>query len=531
MQPIELIHSSHRPQQTLKKLSFCESNKPQKLKLWMSQLRVTQIMPTAIILYRYTPEINQLKCDAHTRFLMLELIRPTIQDILRGLAKFFLNQPIALPEEAKKKLLIAQALQKTLIDGYLLCLQDIIDTNQINNKKTKNNAFFTLALHRAITGIGQFFLRCYQLYMGTPQGLWRQLHNLFLLADNTNLLDVIIEDPKAHHQTTLSAAYSHVLILALSRPNQLGQKDIEMVSCSAESWSSHLKYHRALTENPTNFLYVDLESDKPPEKKSTHLIEKKHVLELDFTLLLHKIEKEQHITDLSIILRHHLIDCWCKIPKRTQERHNTKGVADMCIGLRDLHQAVSNFGSLENLIAQSTDKEDISDTDINELSISNTKPESTTIREARYHTVSIQNLSSGGYCILCPSNIQAKFYSGEIIGIRDNDYPTWLCCVIRWVRQCKQGAQLGIQILSDNPQAFAAAQKYNTGGYGDYTRALYLPASDINGMKNTLITVTTPFQEYQEIKVAEGKKEQTWLLQHLLFATRSLQQFTFKEMS
>lgn len=531
MQPTEFIHSSHFPQQTLKKLSFCESNKPQKLKLWISQLRVTQIMPTAIILYRYAPEINQLKCDARTRFLMLELIRPTIQDILCGLAKFFLNQPIALPEEAKKKLLIAQALQKTLIDGYLLCLQDVIDKNQINDKKTKHSAFFTLALHRAITSIGQFFLRCYQLYMSPPKSLWRQLHSLFLLADNTNILDIIIDDPTVHRQTTLRAAYSHVLILALSRPNQLGQKDLKMVSCSAESWSSYLRYHRALTENPTNFLYVDLESDKPPEKKSTTLNEKKYVIELDFTLLLDEIEREQYKTDLSTTLRHHLIDCWSKLPHRTQERHNTKGVADMCVGLRDLHQAVCNFDSLENLVENSTDKEDISGQNINELSLDNAVPENTITSDARYHTVSIQNLNSGGYCILCPNNIQTRFDSGEIIGIRDNDHPTWLCCVIRWVRQGKQGAQLGIQILSDNPQAFAAAQIYDTGGHADYTRALYLPASDINDMQATLITATTPFQESRQIKVAEGKKEQTWLLQQLLFATRNLQQFTFKEMS
>lgn len=529
MQPIELIHSSCLPQQTLKKLSFCESNKPQKLNLWISQLRITQVMPTAIILYRYAPEINQLKCDAHTRFTMLELIRPTIQDTLRGLAKFFLNQPAALPEEAKKTALIAQALQKTLIDGYLLCLRDAADKNQINNKKTKHSVFFNLALYRAITGIGHFFLRCYQLNMGTPHGLWHQLHNLFLLADNLNILDIIIEDPATHDQTTLGAAYSHVLILALSRSNQLKQKDIEMVSHSAESWSSHLRYHRTLTDNPTNFFCVDLTSDNPPKKKSAAFIEKEYILELDFTLLLHEIEKGQNKTGLPTVLYRHLIDCWRQIPERLQERHNVKGTADMCIGLRDLHQMVSDYGSLENLIEQSTSDETISDTGINGLSINNSMSENTATG-ARYHTVSIQNLSAGGYCILCPSNTQAKLGPGEIIGIRDNNHHVWVCCVIRWVRQCKQGTQLGIQVLSDSPQAYAAAQIYGTGGHADYTRALYLPASPINDMEATLITATTPFQEFQQIKVAEGKKEQTWLLQQLLFATRGLQQFTFKKM-
>lgn len=526
MQPTELIHSPHLPQQTLKKLSFCESNKPQKLSLWISQLRITQIMPTAIILYRYIPEINQLKCDARTRFTMLELLYPITQDIICSLTKTFLNQPVTLPEEAKKTALIAQALQKTLIDGYLLCLRDVISKNHIASKRS---AFFNLALHRAITGIGHLFLRCYQLRIGTPQGLWHQLHRLFVTADIYNLLHITVEDPTVQHQTTIEAAYSRVLILALSRPNQLGQKDIQAVSHSAESWSSHLKYHRVLTDNTTNFFCVDLESDNAPEKKIAIPIEKKHILELDFTALLHEIEKRQHQTGLSTVLRHHVMNCWSRTPERSQERRNTKDVADMCIGLRDLHQAVSNYDNLDNLIEQSSHEEKLSDTGINKPFLNHSASQNTVKTEIQYHEVSIQNFSSGGYCIVWPSDVQVKFDSGEIIGIRDNHH-TWVCCVIRWIRQCKQGAQLGIQILSDNPQAYGAAQIYDTGGHADYTRALYLPASDTNDMQATLITATTPFQELQQIKVVEGKKEQTWLLQQLLFATRSLQQFTFKEM-
>lgn len=525
MQPTKLIHSSSLPQQTLKKLSFCESNKPQKLNIWINQLRITQTMPTAIVLYRYAPEVNQLKCDAHTRFTMLEQLYPTIQSILSSLTKTFLNQPITLPEEAKKTALIAQALQKTLIDGYLLCLRDTIK----NQTTSKHGAFFHLALHRAITGIGHLFLRCYQLHIGTPQGLWHQLHSLFLIADTYDLLHTTVKDPTAQHQTTLEAAYSRVLILALSRPNQLGQKDAETVLRSAEIWSSHLNYHRQLTDSNTNLFCVDLESDNPPERKSAAFIEKKHILELDFTSLLHTIEKQQ--TGLSDILRRHIMDCWSNIPERSQERRNTKGIADMCIGLRSLHQAVSNDDSLENLIKQDFHQKIMSDTDINELSLNNKASKNAEKTGISYHEVSIQNLSSGGYCILWPSNTQVKFDSGEIIGIRDNDHRTWACCVIQWIRQCKQGAQLGIQILSDNPQACNVAQIYDTGGHAGYTRALYLPAADVNDLQATLITATTPFQEFQQIKVADGKKEQTWLLQQLLFATRSLQQFTFKEIS
>lgn len=526
MQPTELIHSSSLPQQTLKKLSFCESNKPQKLNTWINQLRITQTMPTAIVLYRYAPEINQLKCDARTRFTMLEQLYPIIQNILTNLTKTFLNQPVTLPEEAKKTALIAQALQKTLIDGYLLCLRDAINKNQTASKQ---GAFFNLALHRAITGIGHLFLRCYQLHISTPRGLWRQLHSLFLIADTYNLLHITIEDPIAHHQTTLEAAYSRVLILALSRPNQLGQKDTETVLHSSEIWSSQLSYHRQLTDNTANFFCVDLESDNPPERKSTAFIEKRHILELDFTSLLGAIEKQK--VSLSIMLRRHLIDCWSNIPERSQERRSTKSTAEMCIGLRNLHQALSSDDSLENLIKQDLQQTAIPDADINEPSLNKKTPQEPIKADILYHKVSIQNLSSNGYCILWPSNTQVKFDSGEVIGIRNNDHRTWVCCVIRWIRQCKQGAQLGIQVLSTNPQAFNAAQIYNTGDRASYTRALYLPASDANDIQATLITATTPFQESQQIKVADGKKEQTWLLEQLLFATRSLQQFTFKEIS
>ena len=255
MQPPELINAITLPQQHLGKLKFCGSNKPQKVEAWIEQLRVTQAMPTAILLYRSIPEITQLKCDARTRFDMLELIRPIVHNTINALTKDFLNQPVALPEEANRPAMIAQPLQKRLIGAYLLCLQEVIHKKQVISK---NGDFFNQALHRAITGIGNFFLRSYQLYVGTPPGLWTQLHTLFLVAEYYHILEYVVEDPVSirKSKTTIKSAYLRVLILASTRPNQLSQKDVAAVFQAAENWSPFLKYRRSPTDDKDNFFVL-----------------------------------------------------------------------------------------------------------------------------------------------------------------------------------------------------------------------------------------------------------------------------------
>src|SRR5687768_3723240 len=168
------------PPQDITLLSFCESNKLAKVQAWVDDLKVTQVKSTSIELYEALPEIAHLKVDARTRFDMLEALWPVTQQCLLGLLKDFLQQPLILPEPAQKTALLAQALQKHLLDGYTVCARELIQKTKL---KAPQQQLLLNALYRALSALSLLMLRAFQLYTAIPQSLWLRAHALYQVAE------------------------------------------------------------------------------------------------------------------------------------------------------------------------------------------------------------------------------------------------------------------------------------------------------------------------------------------------------------
>lgn len=538
MQVNERIKNIPLPTQDLSTLSFCNGAKASRVKDWIEQLRVTQTSQTGIALYEALPEINRLNCDAKTRFEILEAIRPATQSTISGLSKEFLNRPIVLPQNSKKTAIVAQSLQKHLIDGYILVARDIIEKQ---HAITKLSDTFIVVLHRAISGISALFLRNYQLYTAAPKNLWHSLHSLYVIAEhykisaNAVVDEAALINAKGNSKTTIKTAYLKTILLASSRPNQLGQNDLAALQDAFNQWGSSLKTHKGLSENSDIHYCVDLDSDSPPsgiaQFKSLEKAEldlNHDILELDFRGILSSIDKINKglLIPISSIVKDHLISTWKAVPNRNQDRRRVQGLADICVGLSDLHYLLAKNQTFAHFMSQ---EEDLNTGDIHLDGITPNQSSTNTSdsQDIDYFKVSVQNVSRGGYCVLWEGDVPSKLEAGEVIGIKDSTRRPWTVCVIRWVRQCKQGAQLGLQVLSDRAQAFGAAQMYDMGGYSDFMRALYLPASHIEDTTASLLTPSAPFQAMDKVKVSDGEKQQILQLENRLFSTKSVQQFMF----
>ena len=368
MQALELINRITLPQQSEKKLSFCASNKAQRVAEWASMLRPTQIERTSSLLYQALPEINRLITSAQSRLEMLEHLRPYVQHTLNGLSKFYLHSPLALEGEAQKSAIVSQALQKHMVDGYILCAASLL-----GNKKLKaGDETLALCLHRAITGLGLVFSRSYQIYAQAPKGLWLAMHSLFRIADLYELLDTKVTDD-VQRTTKLSSvqdAYVRTLLMSSARPHQLNQNDIAAVYEVFGEWSSFIRFNLGLTDDPNNFYCVDLDGDFGPLYKARlgQDAENHLVIELDFRPLLSQLTKQrsegkaksESIEDIGASsielpkqitppILEHLLEAWSNIAQRKQDRRPVQVTADMCVGLADCHyylaggQAFSDF--------------------------------------------------------------------------------------------------------------------------------------------------------------------------------------------
>ncbi len=545
LHPTNLLAKLRLPAQDLAKLSFAGS-KAGKVASWVNSLKATQVNQTSSQLYRNIPELSRLKTDFTSRLDMLEAVRPTVQHCIIGLSKNFLQQPVILPEPAQKSAIVAQSLQKAMLDGYTQCIVSICQQNKI---KPAIKEALAIALHRAITGIGLLFLRNYQLYTQTPNGLWQRLNTLYLIAEFYDLLNTPVMDPLLYfsRSTKVQAAYLRILMLATAKSNQLNQTDVSLCYQTFETWSNHVKTHPELTGEDNNFYAINLIADSPPVYKSKLSKEEQiAVLELDFGLLLGQLSKQSGeaaevigdantikvLKDFPTQLLEHLLNNWGNIAQRKQERKTAQMMADACMGLVDCHYFISGGQSFEDFVGQEGDTSSVFGRVKNAMPTGLTPLEAKNVNSATpdrpSYKVSLQNVSAGGYCLLWKGEVPTRLQAGELIGIKEMGKRSWTLGVVRWIRQLKQASQLGVQTLAIQARPYALARVYDMGGYSEYMRAIQLPPSKITNIPSSLVTAAVPFTDQDKVRAFDGDAVTNLKLDRKIFSTGNMQQFTYR---
>ncbi|SMF59034.1 hypothetical protein SAMN02745866_03815 [Alteromonadaceae bacterium Bs31] len=526
---------------TLSKLSFCPSKKTVKVREWAEEMRATQTSATSAALYKALPEFARLKIDTETRLEMLDQVRPLAQHTIEGLTREFLNRPINASEDAHRSAIIAQALQKAMIDGYAKCVEELCSVKRF---RPTTKELLARSLHRAISGISHLFFRSYQLYIEQPEGFWHKLHALFQIADYFDLLANSVLDPmlKTTRATNLQTAYMRVLVMATAKLNQLKHNDISYIYDGLETWAQYTRLHPSNYQDSDLFYLVNISSDLPPiyrsrfEGKSSD-----RVLQLNFKVLVSLLSKlspnESSLSTDShgsltlpkgfpLALLDHLTSCWSSISQRQQERRSVQGKAEICIGLVNVHSCICDQ-SFDDFVEEDLSagySQDVMDV----FSPAEDEDKAVHKSSAPRHEVSVQNVSSGGYCLLWKKDMPQKLQAGELIAMKEKGRHSWTVGVIRWLRQFKESSQLGIQILGNHPKAFGAGQMYDMGGYADYMRAIYVPAAKNGKMPASILTSSAPFKEGDKVKVYDGEKSFKARLTRKLFSTTSVQQFAYQ---
>lgn len=538
------------PPQDINLLSFCESSKLAKVKHWVDELKLTQIKSTGVELYEALPEVVHLKTDAKTRFDMLEAMWPVTQQCLLGLLKDFLQQPLILPEAAQKTALLAQALQKHLLDGYTVVARELVQQKKL---KASQQELLLNALHRAVTALSLLMLRAYQLYTAIPPTMWLRAHALYQVAEYYEL-HVRPAPVTSNAPQTLTDAYLRLIMLASIRPNQLAQNDIAVAFRALESWARQLRVFPSATADQNNLFLVDLSQDKGPISKSRFDGDPNNrVLELDFRSLVGQLSK---LTggkgnsdwlgqtpgiavppDMPASLVEHMLNCWSNPTQRHQERKRLEVQADTCIGLIDCHYHLCGNVEFDQFI---NPREDLSgdsflsggfDALVASLSGKKDVDQSKTSRQTVFRVV-LNNVSAGGYCVHWQGDLPgSRVEAGELMGIREPDRRVWSIGVVRWIRQLKGGSQLGIQLLTNQPVPYGAASVFDMGGYSDYMRAIHIPSPAMANQPPSLLTASVPFQENSRVKLKQEDSVIDVRLTKCIFATGKLKLFSFETLS
>lgn len=551
-------------------LSFCDAS-PRDLKRWIAGLPKANIGETARQLYQSLVELNQLITPAENRLQLLELLRPEVYFVCRNLERHFLNQSIVLDERPRKVANLCQALQNHLAIGYKLII-----TREVNCFSKDRATILAVALQRASHSLYGPLVRASQLYCPIPEGLWLELHQLNLIAQQYDLGRIQVRDSLAHNGKSLSSeqTYLAALLLGCARCNQLRQNAIARLAEALEDWSALVTLQPA--EASSSLFIIAPLQDGPPRYKSLFKDSDLHpMLGLDTQALVDAIKEylllppesrdAQRLSvpeNMSVDLLQHVEAAWGDISERTFSRSTGRGSLTLCIGMSAVHFYLGGQKTFSELLKHpevpktaqfkpiSKDQSDIwsnafdaqpnntweNGLPFETIQYKRTQPGEEDKSEEKTETyplfeLSIVNHSPGGYCLSWPKDVPGQLQAGELLGAQDTPGQAWSVAVVRWVRQVRGGGtQMGIELIAPQAQPCGLQLLRKNEQNSHYLRALLLPAISAISRPPTLITPRLPFQESNKVSINLNGQELRAILSRRQTSTGSFSQFEYRKL-
>jgi len=568
------------PEQTLRTLSFCEPTTSH-LTEWVQQLPMVNLGESSRQLYHAIIELNQLAINPETRFRLIEIVRPAIQQVCQSLMKHYLNQPILLPTKARKVSRLAMALDNHLMVAYKSVIHDRKKLSQtLLSKKPKR--ITAQAIYHAMSITAQMIVRAYHLYTPAPKRAWHELHQLYLIAESNQLLDSPIEDNrnKFVHKTTIEDAYKRILMVGCCKANQIRQNDISNIYDATELWSKNV----SLTEGTkiVNFT-VNLNDDSAPVYSELSSGKNSPFCRgIDLQLLLSQLKEYLALADKSqdavyrgisvpVTIKKHLLNflltSWETLTERSATRLTSDKSVKTCIGFSATHfflsgsvdfetqlqrdgsqaQAANQFHARD--VKQLNDSKDpwsnAFDAERNNASLdhgavdmqkpasgqmlNDLKPTPSSHPSFPQYTARLLDISPNGYCMKWENDVPCEIKAGEIIGINEQEHHIWAVGVIRWISQPKAGiTTMGVELLAT--AAIPCGAKAITGSQtkSDFMRALLLPAQEAVGQPASFIAPNMPFKENLSVILNQYGETSQGLLGNCTLSTGSFSQFIFE---
>ncbi|HLA30785.1 MAG TPA: molecular chaperone [Pseudomonas sp.] len=554
-------------------LSFCNAS-PRDLRHWIGKLPKANIGETARQLYQALVELNQLLTPADNRLQLLELLRPEVHFVCQQLERHFLNQAIVLDERPRKVANLCQALQNHLAIGYKL-----IVTRLASQDNRERNQLLSIALQRATHSLCGPLIRSSQLYCPVPEGLWLELHQLYLTAQTRDLHKALIRDPLARHTQGLSVEQSYLvaLLLGCARCNQMRQNAIARLAEVLEPWSALASLQAG--DAPSSLFAVAPQQDAAPRYTSLFQPNELHnALGIDPSQLVEAIKEHLLLPaeslersrlaapeGLSQDMLQHLAAAWGDIAERSFQRSQAQGQLTLCIGMSALHfflagqrpfhevlqlpsatsaptfkppPALKAGKGVPDVWSHAFDAQKISEQDHRQPmeEIQYNKPaqapeaHSSQVPE-NYPTypLSIVNISPGGYCLSWPKEVPSQLQAGELLGVQSPPQPGWSIAVVRWIRQVRGGGtQMGIELIAPHAQSCGVQLLRKAEQNSQYLRALLLPEISAISRPASLITARLPFQEGNKVLINIDGSERRAVLSRRQSSTGSFNQFEYR---
>lgn len=533
---------------------------PSYARAWLGALPLGDSTEAARELYQALYTVNRLAVRAPARMELMALYDQALAAIGRGLLPHFANAVPPLTARKRQFAEFARRLHIEMAYGYKCCLRDLSRARLSLGRKARSAACIERTLHH----LTQVLLRSYAAYLPYPAGVWREIHELYRLAEALGAVDAPLEvsDQGAHRLTTIHEGYLQVLLLGLADPYHLPQQSVLQVQALISRRSGRARLlapgTRPAPRESRTWFVVDPNADAPPFPFANRLGELPAGARfLDTSALLELLQEQAArlqggepldraalgldcLEDAGLDLIRRLVRAWGDAARRRYARQQRSGALHVCIGLHALHFAAAGERSFAAFLegcreplsgrADDTDAEFIEldgTGDPDDAAAALSEPLRTPVSRGRW---TVRDASPQGMAIACYGDVQTPMRVGELIGVRHATEPgRWRPAVIRWLKTPEPGSvEAGLELLAADMTP--AAAHFADGAQDVACPVLRLPANDIVPRPATLLLPSGVAPVGAELELLEeGAPPRRVRLLRLIERTGSFEQMVYGE--
>jgi len=547
---------------------------------WVENLPLINTEGTVIQLEFALDNINSVDLPAEERFEALELLTAPVMFINGALRKKYLGKQFPLKGDNLDKATQTIDLCTRMATGYKILVVAL--GNRGNNDTSQ-----AIAVHRAIRYLSEILIGNYQIYVDYPEGIWRDLHALYALAEQQGLLKQPVTDKTQAKpaSSTIGDVYKQLLLLSLACPYCLRQNEIRMVYDALIQWASYSKLN-PIESGGAGLFTCHLDSDDPPAylvmQHKDQLDRHWRIIDtsgmtapLQATLAERRVSSAQQTGLPEEKILNRLMLAWGIMPKRRFARHQQHASVRLVVGLSAIHRVLSgpesSSASAESVEADTIrDKQYLQDPTFERpTTISNaprprhnaqpvvhqvqgtdtrTVPRQNNPLQGAYlatgsrgraantgnpriESWKMQDMSAGGYCLLWESEDASSVQIGELVAINissDHEEGNWQLGVVRWMKFTQeQGFWLGVQLMSPGADPVLACICSKNAAAENIMHGILLPEIKTINQQATLLLPSLPFRTGSLSTLSRGAHKEQIRLTRQIENTGSFAQFHF----
>ncbi len=268
-----------------------KSFEPKALEQWLFELPTANPGLATRLIQDFVVDFNTLKMPFQLRLDALELMRPKIIIMEDYLRSRLIRTAFPKEENDLKILQVLAAIEREFTIGYWIVLKELT-YRQVSWFQGKSLA---LSLQRCIKGLSSVVISHFIMGLPIPDWVWIDLHSLYKLSVKLKKDDVKVPDPTNHlnKASTPEECYRQVLLLCLSRPTGLMQKEIPLVYNFIENLFPLFNLNAHAIPGQAMQYAVMTDEDKPPFAQiEMNTARNSATIYLDFTRLYKALEKK-----------------------------------------------------------------------------------------------------------------------------------------------------------------------------------------------------------------------------------------------